>query len=190
MASDHRRFEGAAERFFDTCGRPIADFWEQWSSPSTEGKEFRVRRFPFFSWDADHSVSAVGVTAAAPLVRIISRPARWLAYGMVVVLFSWFVSFYYIPGKGFTYLIEFGSEYSDQLLPEIKAVNHYEVPNSGGYDGQWYAQIAVHPNLGDLAAKDIPAHVLHYRARRILFEWTAWLLGGGNPIRVLNIYAL
>jgi hypothetical protein len=121
---------------------------------------------------------------------VVPRFARWVAYGVVVGLFTWLVSFYYIPGKGFTYLIEFGALNTDQLLPEIKAVNHYEVPNSGGYDGQWYAQIAVHPNLGDLAAMNAPGYTLRYRARRILFEWTAWLIGGGNPIRVMNVYAL
>lgn len=125
-----------------------------------------------------------------PKRAFIARLTRWAAYVFVAVLFGWLVSFYYIHGKGFTYLIEFGGMNRDQLIPEIRAVNHYEIPNSGGYDGQWYAQIAVHPNLGDLAATNASDFTLRYRARRILFEWTAWLIGGGSPIRVLNAYAL
>jgi hypothetical protein len=68
-------------------------------------------------------------------------------------------------------------------------VNHYEMPDSNGYDSQWYVQIAVRPHLGDPAlAKAVDN--LPYRARRILFLWTSWLLGGGNPARVMDVYAL
>jgi hypothetical protein len=114
---------------------------------------------------------------------------RWLACGLVVALFTWCVCRFYLPGKGFTYLIEFGSRQHALFLPELKATDHYEHPKSDGYDGEWYAQIAMRPRLTDpvlLASVDR----LSYRARRILFEWTAWAAGGGDPARTLNAFAL
>jgi hypothetical protein len=94
-----------------------------------------------------------------------------------------------MPGKGFTYLIAFGAKRHAQYLPELKAVEHYEQPKSMGYDAQWYVQIAMHPRLTD-PALGAAVDQLSYRARRILFEWTAWVVGGGNPARVMNVYAL
>jgi len=108
---------------------------------------------------------------------------------LVVALFTWNVSLFYLPGQGFTYFIEFGSMEHARFLPQVKAVNHYEMRNSPGYDSQWYAQIAVDPHLKDPALR-VAVDSLPYRARRILFEWTAWLLGGGDPRRVMNVYAL
>jgi hypothetical protein len=114
---------------------------------------------------------------------------RWLACAALAALFAWNVSFFYLPGQGFSYLIQFGGKLHDQYLPEVKAVNHYEMPDSTGYDSQWYVQIAIRPHLKDPAlAKAVDS--LPYRARRILFLWTSWLIGGGDPARVMNVYAL
>lgn len=96
---------------------------------------------------------------------------------------------FYLPGRGFTYLVLFGGNRHSRLLPELRAVNHYEASSSDGYDGQFYAQLAMRPDVGDpavRAAVDNPA----YRGRRILFSALAYALGGGDPIRALNIYAL
>jgi hypothetical protein len=113
---------------------------------------------------------------------------RWLACGFAVALFVWSMAFFYLPGLGFTYLIEFSSLEHDRYVPEVKTVDHYEA-DTPGYDSQWYVQIALHPRLRDpvlwRATDSLP-----YRARRILFLWTAWALGGGDPARVMNIYAL
>jgi hypothetical protein len=99
------------------------------------------------------------------------------------------MAFFYLPGQGFTYLIQFGSQEHSRYVPEVKAVNHYEMPDSPGYDSQWYAQIAVHPRLKDPVLKKA-VDSLPYRARRILFLWTAWALGGGRPGLVLGIYSV
>ncbi len=99
------------------------------------------------------------------------------------------MAFFYLPGQGFTYLIEFGSMEHSRYVPELKAVGHYEAPNSPGYDSQFYAQIAMHPHLGDKVLRDA-VDSLPYRARRILFLLTAWAIGGGNPGRVMNAYAV
>jgi hypothetical protein len=114
---------------------------------------------------------------------------RWLVCGVVVALFTWNVSLFYLPGQGYTYFIEFGSREHSRYLPELLAVNHFEMRNSPGYDSQWYAQIAMHPKLTDPVIRRA-VDSLPYRARRILFLWTAWLMGGGNPARVMNFYAL
>ncbi len=82
-----------------------------------------------------------------------------------------------------------GRETPRALPAGDKAVNHYEMPDSPGYDSQWYSQIAVRPHLSDPGlAKAVDS--LPYRARRILFLWTAWLAGGGNPPGCMNVYAL
>jgi len=112
-----------------------------------------------------------------------------LAYAGLLALFFWVAWRCYLPGQGFTYLLEFGSRQHARYLPELLAVNHYELPDSYGYDGQFYAEIAIRPHLSDpVLAKAVDS--LPYRARRILFSWTAWLFGGGDAARVVNAYAL
>jgi hypothetical protein len=104
-------------------------------------------------------------------------------------LFAWNTALFYLPGQGFTYLIQFGDMVHDRYLPELRSVNHYEMAHSNGYDAQYYAEIAMRPHLGDPVLRRAVDN-LPYRARRILFSWTAWLLAGGRPVLALNIYAL
>jgi hypothetical protein len=99
------------------------------------------------------------------------------------------MAFFYLPGLGFTYLIQFSALEHNRYVPEVKAVHHYETPYSSGYDAQWYAQIALHPRLGDPVLRRA-VDSLPYRARRILFLWADWALGGGDPTRVMNLYAV
>ncbi len=108
---------------------------------------------------------------------------------MVVALFTWNASFFHLPGQGFTYLIQFGEKLHRIYLPEVKASSHYEMPNSVGYDSQYYAQIAMHPRLSD----PVLFHAvdgLPYRARRILFPIVAWVLAGGDPVRAMHLFAV
>jgi hypothetical protein len=106
-----------------------------------------------------------------------------------VGLFLWCVAQFYVPGKGFTSLILFGGEPPPHRISELGAVDCYVYQDSRGYDGQYYAQLAVHPWFG---SPDLRASVdnLPYRARRILFCWTAFGLGLGRPGWVLEAYAL
>ncbi len=106
---------------------------------------------------------------------------------LLVAAFLASVAQFYHPEFGFTALIGFGPQHHDEL-PAIQAVphRHYE---TGGYDGQFYAQLAVEPLLKDAAidrALDSPP----YRSRRILFSWTAHALGLGRPGWILQAYAL
>ncbi|MDB6093835.1 MAG: hypothetical protein JWM32_1397 [Verrucomicrobia bacterium] len=115
-------------------------------------------------------------------------PTR-LAYAATVGLFLWVCAQFYLPGKGFTYLIMFGDRDSARFIPQLRAVNHYELLDSPGYDGAHYAQIAMQPHLSDPALKQ-GVDNLAYRARRILFCWTAYALALGDPVRAMNIYSI
>ena len=95
------------------------------------------------------------------------------------------------PETGFTALLGLGERWEvprAQALADDGLVYHVH-PDSGGYDGQFYALIALDPSLqdADLAeAIDAPA----YRARRILLPALAFVLGAGEPAWVLTAYAL
>ncbi len=115
-----------------------------------------------------------------------------LAYAATVVLFLWVCTQFYITGKGFTYLIRFGTQHNvPAVIPALGpgAINHFEEEDSYGYDAQYYAQIAMRPWLGNPALKRA-VDSLPYRARRILFAWTAYGLALGDPSRALQIYAV
>ncbi len=112
-----------------------------------------------------------------------------LLYAAAVGLFLVSISQQYNPGTGFTGLIRFGDAFEQSVLPSVQAVQHRIARESAGYDGQFYAQLAVDPLLRDPeinTALDSPA----YRARRVLFSWTAYLFGLGQPQWVLHAYAV
>jgi hypothetical protein len=94
----------------------------------------------------------------------------------------------YVPGHGFLSLIHFGAKFSSTRLPEINEL--VPPPRSQyGYDGQFYAQLALHPSLRNeniAEALDQPT----YRARRIGLPALAMGLGFGQTERVLNVYSV
>jgi hypothetical protein len=106
-----------------------------------------------------------------------------------VAAFLLAVASYYRPPYGFTELIRLPVDNHDEYeLASIRAVPHVE-DLEGGYDGQFYARLAVEPLLRDPAidrTMDFPA----YRARRILFSWTAYVMGFGRPAWILEAFAL
>ncbi|MEO7192376.1 MAG: glycosyltransferase family 87 protein [Vicinamibacterales bacterium] len=100
---------------------------------------------------------------------------------------AWFASFYR-SGFGFTYVLLFTQRSADLRVHAMHDIPVYVHPG-GGYDGQYYAQLAVDPLLRDPSidtALDSPP----FRARRILFSWTAWLLGLGRPFWVVQAYCV
>ncbi len=114
-----------------------------------------------------------------------SRHAYWLA----TLLFAGLVLAKFDPHSGFASLLRFGDQWQAQRLPAIRALPLPTVPNSAGYDGQFYAQLALDPLLRDPAlatALDSPA----YRARRILAPATTAVAGFGQPWWTLQAYAL
>jgi len=107
--------------------------------------------------------------------------------GVLVILFLASVARFYHPDTGFTALIAFPAGH-DTEVPAMREVPHYDYV-FGSYDGQFYAQMALDPLLRDATvdrAMDLPP----YRARRILFSWTAWAIGMGRPAWIIEAYAL
>ena len=116
---------------------------------------------------------------------------RWIwptvAIGLALLLLA-SIARLYQPTYGFTAMIRFAAPGANELSV-LQKLPHYRHHPSLSYDGQFYAQLALDPLLRDPAidrALDQPA----YRARRILFSWTAWALGLGRPAWILYAYAL
>ena len=119
-------------------------------------------------------------------------PARrgWIvAHLAVVAAFLITVASYYHAPYGFTEFIHFPVDHHDLYeLAAVRSVPHVENPD-GGYDGQFYARMALVPLLRDPAI-DSTFDLAGFRARRILFSWTAYVLGLRRPAWVLEVFAL
>lgn len=114
---------------------------------------------------------------------------RSVAYWIAAAIFAALVLSKFSPQTGFTSLIRFGETWQERRLSALQDLPVAAVPDSGGYDGQFYAQIALDPLLCDPTlpmALDAPS----YRARRILVPATAAMTGLGNPWWTLQAYAL
>ena len=99
---------------------------------------------------------------------------------VVVAAFLAACATYYHPPYGFTAFIQFSSVAHDRELPAVREVPHYETHD--GYDGMYYAQLAVDPLLRDPAidqALDSPP----FRARLAWVALPAPRAGGskGEP---------
>jgi hypothetical protein len=116
------------------------------------------------------------------------RAIRW-AYAAAIAVFLVALPQYCHRNTGFTELVWFGEPFEDARLPAVLDAPHYVHYQSPGYDGQFYAQIAVDPLLNDpRLGRALDA--APYRARRIFFSWTAYVLGLGRPAWILKAYAL
>ena len=96
---------------------------------------------------------------------------------------------HYHAGLGFTELLILPEDGHAFETPALQAVPHYHHPPTHAYDGQFYVQLALDPLLNDPRldrALDNPP----YRARRILFSWSAWLLGLGRPAWIVHAYTV
>jgi len=119
------------------------------------------------------------------------RPQRrlWQTLALLsgAVFLAWVARFYH-PGVGFTSMLVIPRGH-DYEIPALQRLPHFEYPAGVAYDGAMYVQLAMVPLLDDPAidrALDAPS----YRARRMLFCWTAWALGLGRPGWILQAYAL
>jgi hypothetical protein len=119
----------------------------------------------------------------------VRRGGIWQAAALILcALFLASIARFYHREFGFTGLIAF-PEGEVEELPALAAIPHRQYPRQFTYDGQFYARLALEPLLRDPAidrALDQPG----YRARRILFSWTAWLAGLGRPAWILQAFAL
>jgi hypothetical protein len=106
---------------------------------------------------------------------------------VLVILFLTSVARFYHPGTGFTAFIAFPDGH-EHVSAAMRDVPHFHYGRDS-YDGQFYAQRALDPLVRD-AAYDRAMDLAPYRARRILFSWTAYALGLGRPAWILEAYAL
>jgi len=109
-------------------------------------------------------------------------------YAAVIAYFVLGVAAHWRADSGFTSLIRFGQPFASRRLPELRQLPVATAPASG-YDGQFYAQLAVRP---DVRSPDVQRALDNpeYRARRILLPLVAHTLGAGQPWLTLQIYAL
>lgn len=110
------------------------------------------------------------------------------AYAAVVVGFLLTVASYYDRTTGLTIFLGLPGGGHTYEVAAVQAVPHAHDDVGGGYDGQFYAQMATDPLLRSTdidRAMDNPG----YRAHRILLSWTAWLVGRGDPARTLDAFA-
>jgi hypothetical protein len=109
-------------------------------------------------------------------------------YLIFALAFVGAIASFYDRHTEFTSLEVFGDRFAASRLPQLHDVPIYTY-RGGGYDGQFYAQIAAagNPLAPSLpAALDSPA----YRSRRVLIPVLAHLAGLGHPAWVLNAFAL
>jgi hypothetical protein len=105
----------------------------------------------------------------------------------LVILFLASVARFYHPGQGFTALLGLPADNDDEA-PALRAIPH-AVSSAVSYDGQFYVQRALDPLLEDPEV-DRAMDLAPFRARRILFSWTAYVLGLGRPAWIVEVYAL
>ena len=112
---------------------------------------------------------------------------------VLLIVFCAFVPTVFYVGEyhyrpDLTPIILFGEVFQPKQLPQLKAL-HPEIWPGYGYDGQFYAQIALDPTLRD-------PHMAHaidnpgLRAQRIFLPALAHVLGFGRPRTILFVYAL
>jgi hypothetical protein len=128
----------------------------------------------------EHSSEAHRTARTAVVCRVLAL--------LLCALFLRAVARFYHPGFGFTALIGFVEDQQTEA-PALRAVPHFVYPPSASYDGQFYAQRALDPLARDPAV-DRAMDLAPYRARRILFCWTAYAAGLGRPAWILEAYAL
>jgi len=135
------------------------------------------------------SASRPGFFAPKSTLQSLNRVVLPSAYVVCVAFYLLKFSASWQNDGGFTSSINFGSKFHDRSLDELKRIPHAIQTDSCGYDGQFYAQLALSPTLDNL---QLPRAIdnVSYRSRRILFSWTAWLMGLGRPAWVIQAFAL
>ena len=121
-----------------------------------------------------------------------SRPKQRLIHVSCGVVVALVLAAVFMPhfhrSTGLTSLIRFGEQRRDKLAPELAGVPVYLVPHRPGFDGQYYAHMALHPPwmYHDLSDHyDFPA----YRLRRIFLPTLAWVIGFGRPQWIVHVYS-
>lgn len=116
------------------------------------------------------------------------HPAGAAAVVAVVLGFGALVAQHHHPVQGLTRFFQLNIDFAPVALPEMHREPVYIWRHTGGYDGQFYSQLALRPTLRDPALVEALDN-FPFRARRILGSWIAWVLGAGDAGRVLDAYA-
>jgi hypothetical protein len=122
------------------------------------------------------------------LAHRVSKLSRILVVTALCLIPALFVATQFSPGHGLTKLLEVGPVFLPRALPQFQAL-HPVTARRYGYDGQFYAQVAMDPLLRNprlAQALDVP----EYRSRRILIPALAWLFGAGQPSATVTAYIL
>lgn len=113
------------------------------------------------------------------------RIAGWLT----VVVFLALIARFWHPVYGFTAFFQLDATNDNVKVAAFRELPVYVYRDTGGYDGLYYAQIALDPTLRDPALPGAMDN-FSYRARRILPPAIAWALGAGRPTWVIAAYSL
>ncbi|HEX5473797.1 MAG TPA: hypothetical protein VFX12_03960 [Vicinamibacterales bacterium] len=95
------------------------------------------------------------------------------------------IASFYRPGVGFTRLVGFPEDRAEPAA--LRQVPH--AVSRSSYDGAFYAVRALDPLVRDPAV-DRYMDSAPFRARRVLFSWTAYVIGFGHPAWILEAFAL
>ncbi len=116
------------------------------------------------------------------------RVIQWVIRLLVIGYFLAGVGAHWRPLDGFASLVRFGDDFAERRIPELQGREVTTYPRAG-YDGQFYAQLAARPVVGDPEVQ----HALdnpRYRSRRILLPVLAFLGGAGEAWAAVQVYAL
>ena len=124
------------------------------------------------------------------LTRLFSRSHIYTSLGLgCALLFACLVIRFWHPAYGFTSFLQMDTSSDPGKIAAFKDEPIYIYKDTGGYDGQYYAQIAYHPLLN--AKELVPAmDSLSYRARRILPSALAYIFALGKPYWIVQVYCL
>jgi hypothetical protein len=122
------------------------------------------------------------------LEKPLGRPTRMILTSVFCLIPTAFVASQYLPGHGLTKLVDVGWIFLPRALPQFQALDPV-TPTEKGYDGQFYAQIAIDPTLRDPHFRTMGDNP-EYLGRRILMSALAWGLAFGRPAAAVTIYSL
>lgn len=124
---------------------------------------------------------------------ILRRPSRVVChsaiYGVAVAFMVLSFFNHNLPIYGFRWLPDFGAAFEHQMSKDFMTKSGYVLGSKYGYDGQFYAQLAIDPLLRNPETAN-GLDNFEFRARRPLFAMTAWAAGGGSPRGALQAYSV
>jgi len=116
---------------------------------------------------------------------------RWRIAGLATVAaFLVLIGRFWHPVYAFTSFLQLDAADDQVKIASLHEVPIYVYRNTGGYDGQYYAQIAYHPLLDSAELSPSTVDNLAYRARRILPCALSWLLAAGQTALIVHVYSL